>query len=1037
MNQNSTQKNTHQLPIIIFTSFFFSACVTLPGEIGENEYDDAVGSITISTPTFTPITTSAQGNKALHFGTLRNEQTLAAAIDVPSVGITQLSYEALKAGLKAKFAGDQLSDSLTKKSDLSKTIEAAEDSEGTKSSTSEKRESDEYNRERRRTFTSPDTPTDFQTSDYIETPETVQKQMWEILKRAEQENKFSPAIKASLIAAYKLQMINMEEYYNLEGASFGGASASDYLPYKMHFTVTAEPGWYTRYYPYDAVIDFKLQTKGDAKNDFKVLAVMPAETAQTLDQLNSSLRKIQTALGLEGTFKSVAARLQLQSVKEAVERLQGLRAQKRIIVGFPSENHIRIRFRPVTVPTKETVDFQPTARVFTALVLIKNTIKRDKENFKRVLSVVGLDPETIYDDGELKTRWGKLETALKNVDKQEIEIRSVFDKLRVEYTSFIDNLKPKLKAKEAECESKKSDYKSIQKSKKEDLRDLESTLSGYEKRILDITNAEGKEGELRKLQKQKAIQTSKIYATKKDISLVASKIIEFEGDRRAIFLGLKQLQINFEEFSMVKFNRKILSPELLRDRGKGQLIGGLKEDLSKIRIQHSRISSFREHFLTLTGSSEYSLPPQVKELTPTALYTAEITKILKRARELIVQLDQLNDKYSIAINESRNYYREVKPDRNRHCKYTATSYFAPALRDIAGDWSPPKQWGLLGGRIPSYPIKRLAVNTESTDNDETKSDNVAIIPIWPGPAATPFRISNAFGYYWGIYHLVAEKTTALAELKKSVSEAKKKSESADGDFKAKNETLQKLKSKVVDAKKIVEQLEKSQSDPKKLAEAREKLINAEREEKEANSNQKNSRKSKDKANETYNNLLKLSKNAAAELEVLKVKAAREGRAYVGYRIESAPRWLTSAEDSRPTKIWIRIVSAEEAMSGKSMVSNSGYNPRQFRFAGTGGVGGTIAIPYLDLSLSQPITDPAKYGTGSWNTIRVFLEAILVDKLSEEVVISDNGKIVVFDSQGDQLVDAVFKREVIEVVLEPRSKVPGNAPIYKASNSTDK
>ena len=305
-----------------------TCCVSLPGP-SDSGYRDAIGYVSVSTPTFTPISGTASGDRALQFGSLRDETKLAELIDKPAAGITQLSYEGLRAALKARFAGEQFSSTESNNRSASDATTSVRDAAGSLTRTDERRQADEYTQEKNRTFSSPSAPDAVTDSDYIDTPNTVQERMWELLKRSDIEYTVAPSVKAALVAAYKLQMVNMEEYYNLEGFSFDGRAASEFLPYKVHFTATAEPGWYTTYHPYDAVAELKL---GDP-DDYKVLAVMPSETAQTLDQLTSSLHKLQLALDLEGTFRSASARTQVQYVREAVQRLEGLRVQRDTIVG--------------------------------------------------------------------------------------------------------------------------------------------------------------------------------------------------------------------------------------------------------------------------------------------------------------------------------------------------------------------------------------------------------------------------------------------------------------------------------------------------------------------------------------------------------------------------------------------------------------------------------------------------------------------------------------------------------------------------------
>ena len=346
-----------------------SGCAMLP-KCDTDAWEDAVGYVSVSAPHFVPVIAAAQGDRALAFGALRDEQKLADRVEQASVGMTYLLYEGWRAALQGKYAGPQLQLSETFKSSSSGTGKESLDPSGAITRVQERALSDAYDQESKRTFSSPEAPPRRGDETFLDTPEEVEERMFKLLDRSTRTWVLSPAERASLIAAYKTLMVSMEEYYNFSGFQFDGDLTSDYVPYRVHFTVTAEPGWYTRLNPYDAVVELTLGDKCDL--DMKVLAVTPAETAQAIDQFQASIHKLQLALELEGTAQQAAARLQLDYIREVVERLEGLRNNNTLVVGFQGANKIRVRFRPLTVPTDERRDLQPTSRVLTAWVLVKN-----------------------------------------------------------------------------------------------------------------------------------------------------------------------------------------------------------------------------------------------------------------------------------------------------------------------------------------------------------------------------------------------------------------------------------------------------------------------------------------------------------------------------------------------------------------------------------------------------------------------------------------------------------------------------------------
>jgi hypothetical protein len=166
-------------------------------------------------------------------------------------------------------------------------------------------------------------------------------------------------------------MVGMEAFHNLEGHTvLVNDPGEQWLPYRLNFMVTAEPGWWVRTHGHDAVVELAIAAS-DGK-ECRVLSVSPHETAQALSELESSFQSLALAGELEGTFRELGLGLHLDRLKAAAERLEGLRTNTSTVVGFPSSGSIRIRMRPELLPNQNGRDLQPTSRLFTATVLIKN-----------------------------------------------------------------------------------------------------------------------------------------------------------------------------------------------------------------------------------------------------------------------------------------------------------------------------------------------------------------------------------------------------------------------------------------------------------------------------------------------------------------------------------------------------------------------------------------------------------------------------------------------------------------------------------------
>jgi hypothetical protein len=332
----------------------------------------AIGTVTVSTPLFTPIRSSAvEPGKRLDFGDLKKEANIAQALQRPQVGISTIDYDSLAVSLAVKASGPQvgMTDSVTQS--LANGVFQQQQS-----------------KEKTKTFQSPGVPP---LPEPAAVPQPVSDQLLDLLKRSGQVYQLSQDEIATLVAAYKTYMVNLEDYYNVEGLakSAEGILPSDpnnldrWLPYKVHFTVTADPGWYARLHQFEAVTELEFVTKGDG---FRLLTVSPLETAQTVEEFHGALTALLLSASAEAAWYNVAGQAAAQRAKAAAQRLEGLRSQTTLSVSYPAENKVRIRFRPAILPNNDGQELQPTSRILCATVLVRASAGLDSEQLKPVVT---------------------------------------------------------------------------------------------------------------------------------------------------------------------------------------------------------------------------------------------------------------------------------------------------------------------------------------------------------------------------------------------------------------------------------------------------------------------------------------------------------------------------------------------------------------------------------------------------------------------------------------------------------------------------
>ncbi|MGB1014165.1 MAG: hypothetical protein ACPG4T_08540, partial [Nannocystaceae bacterium] len=177
---------------------------------------------------------------------------------------------------------------------------------------------------------------------------------------------------ATLVASLKMYMVNLEDYYNASylhtELTSGLVNGRGWVPYRVNFTVSAEPGWHTRSRRYDAVAELEFPDKD--KCPVKVITAVPPQATQALQQFGATFSQLATSIQAEGSYNRFAARAAVKSIKAAAERLEGLRSNTTFIASYPDDNKLRMRFRPSAVPTTPSADLQPVSRIITAIVLV-------------------------------------------------------------------------------------------------------------------------------------------------------------------------------------------------------------------------------------------------------------------------------------------------------------------------------------------------------------------------------------------------------------------------------------------------------------------------------------------------------------------------------------------------------------------------------------------------------------------------------------------------------------------------------------------
>jgi hypothetical protein len=225
---------------------------------------------------------------------LRKEERLADEVNRPSIAISELTYRAWRFALAGQVAGPQLTRSTacrawwaTSRRTSVSTKRGVSGSGGDATSTFREgapvavdvQGEERQVHEQRRTFDSPGAPESAPA--YRDIPKEFMDNAGELLRPLVTARHLPPDEVATLAPPTRPTWSTSSATTNVDGFGYSHGVTSDWIPYRVHFTVTAEPGWYTRYHTFDAVVEVALDAKDfqhgcDPEPEIRVLTVMPA-----------------------------------------------------------------------------------------------------------------------------------------------------------------------------------------------------------------------------------------------------------------------------------------------------------------------------------------------------------------------------------------------------------------------------------------------------------------------------------------------------------------------------------------------------------------------------------------------------------------------------------------------------------------------------------------------------------------------------------------------------------------------------------------
>ena len=352
---------------------------SLPNEQHDDEYKAAVGDITMSIPTFKPLNDMIDQEDQLNFGNLKSEATLLENRRRANMSRSLASFQSLAASLGVSVAGTQIDSSKTStttgnlagNADLSalahilepnnQSVRKEEESLGDLSASFSQQGTSSYSE----TFKSPEVPEAPATP---EAPASVLAAMVAMLSPSAATFQLDPNQELRAVASDKMEANALEDYYNMREIA---EANSDWLPYRLVFSVSVDPGWFTYLNQHDGIIEIDFDP--DNADLIRVLNVSPAETSQTVDEFTASMEQLATTLAFSGGFSAIAAQGNANSFTALAQSLEGFRKQTNTIVSFLSPSKVGIRVRPSIIPNGQMAERQPTNMVFSAIVLVNRS----------------------------------------------------------------------------------------------------------------------------------------------------------------------------------------------------------------------------------------------------------------------------------------------------------------------------------------------------------------------------------------------------------------------------------------------------------------------------------------------------------------------------------------------------------------------------------------------------------------------------------------------------------------------------------------
>lgn len=305
------------------------ACVHGALPVHDEARAQAIGTVHVSTPLFTPLDPFRQ-DRALDFKELRDERYLNDRINQANMSVSTLATRQVEAGAAVAVARKARSPAAAAATAEPPSAPAVD---GTSTLAGE-----------------------------------AQQTITGFLGRSDARHLLTPDEVATIVASLKLYMVSLEDYYNAV-AIYNDALRSNpsWVPYRVHFTITTDPGWFTGLNGYDAIAEVSIGNP----DEVQVLTVIPPQNTQAFEQFSATFHSLASTLTAEVRTNRVATRAAVRALHTAAARLEGLRANTTFTASALGGNKVRLRFRPSIVPGKGQLELQPLSRIVTAVVLVR------------------------------------------------------------------------------------------------------------------------------------------------------------------------------------------------------------------------------------------------------------------------------------------------------------------------------------------------------------------------------------------------------------------------------------------------------------------------------------------------------------------------------------------------------------------------------------------------------------------------------------------------------------------------------------------